>query len=225
MKLTMILVSGLVTGCALEGAESTSSSAQSVTSPWAVSGAGGGFVGSTQGAPWASQYLSISRFVDGGSVIADISFGGGWQDPSSLTLGPWGYYYAAGYADYAYGEIPIADLQVSTTHARLRATVPANSDTFYSERCFYDHRSGISDCRSHEGATIDVTWEATGEQDVEAGPREFDLGTSTLVLTGRTTFSLANATGTLVGQPLMNELFTYLTSDHGAAMWVEPKTP
>jgi hypothetical protein len=225
MKLTMILFGGLVAGCAVDGTESTSSAEQAATSPWAVSGAGGGFVGTTQGAPWASQWLSISRFVDGRSVIASIGFGGGWQDPSSLTLGPWGYYYAAGYVDHAYGEIPIGDLQVSTERARLRTTVPANSDAFYSERCFYDHRTGSRDCRSHEGATIDVTWNATGEQDVEVGPREFDLGANTLVVTGRTTFSLANATGTLVGQPLQNEVFTYLTSDHGAAMWVEPTTP
>jgi hypothetical protein len=45
---------------------------------------------------------------------------------------------------------------------------------------------------------------------------------ATLVITGRATFSLANATGTRVGQPLQNELFTYRTSDRGAATWVEP---
>jgi hypothetical protein len=219
-----------VTGCAVESPTTVTQQAiaeapNDVLARFRMSGAGAAFVGSTQGPPWASQYVVIDRYVtDAVPPPAYVSFGGGWQDPTSLTLGPWGYYYAAGYADYAYGELARGAAQLSSEQAQLRATVPANSDTFYSERCYYDHRIGSRECVSLEGETIDVSWQATGETDVVNGQQELEMGEITLVISGRSTFSLAHATGSLVGTPLTNEVFTYLSSDRGNGVWIDTTT-
>ena len=86
---------------------------------------------------------------------------------------------------------------MSSEQARLSATIPANSDT------------------------IDIRWQATGETEAVNGRQEIDIGEVTLIISGRTTFSLAHATGSLVGAPLTNELFTYVTSNRGNGAWIE----
>jgi hypothetical protein len=213
--------------CVADGDDPVASTTQAVSSGdvlarFRMTGAGAAVVTSTQSAPWDIHYLSIDRYVtDETPAPTYVSFGGGKQDPDSLTLGPYGYYYAAGYSDYASGELPPGSAHVTTNGARLQATVPANSDTFYSERCYYDARISYRACSSLEGYPLDLTWTSTGEVEVETGINELDMGSITLRRAGRYAFTLAHTTGTLVDAPIHNEIDSYITSDAGNGVWIE----
>ncbi|HEY5933968.1 MAG TPA: hypothetical protein VIU61_05020 [Kofleriaceae bacterium] len=227
MKISLFLVAVMCTGCAVDPStrvtqQASGQTPDEVLTRFRMTGAGAAFVGSTEEAPWSIQYVSLDRYIaDAVLPPVNVQFGGLWQDPTSLHLGPYGYYYAAGYSDYAYGELPPGSAQVSSEQAQLSATIPANSDTFYSERCYSDDRIGYRECVALEGETIDIRWQTTGETEAVNGRQEIDMGEITLIISGRTTFTLAHATGTLVGAPLTNEMFTYVTSNRGHGAWIE----
>ncbi len=170
--------------------------------------------------PYEAHYFNFFRSVVDGMSVA---FGGGWQDPASLTPGPYGDYYAAGYFDYAYGVIPQSEAMAQAPTARVRMTVPVNSDTFFSERCYYDFRVGTSySCTALDGQTIAIDWTADGPLQTTTGRTEIPMGDDLVfVIEGRSTFANALATGNLLDKTVDASAQSYITTDRGAGAYIE----
>jgi len=218
---TWVVIAGL-SGCAVD--EQTLSTAQEVgqgrlVDHFTLTGAGTSLLTSTEpGVPYVGHYLTTDEYIYDENLLF-VQFGGLEQDPTSYVCGPEACYWAAGFWDYAYGVVPKNDSAVTATRGWIRTTVPANSDTFYSERCFYD-RDGMRSCTSLEGMPIEIDWQAYGELEVSAGLQEFQFGDFVVRQTGRYTFTPSYANGILLDRQ-MTSVDGYITADRGNGVILE----
>jgi len=228
MKLQVVMVIAALGGC---GVDQVSTAEQPISANGAIArfrmtGEAAWFTGTTAGPPWTIQTLAVDRYVtDTVPPAPYVQYDSVYQDPDSLFLGPYGYYYAKGSEDFIQGSLSPGAVQASGSNARLHATLPANSDTFFSQHCDWDFRINYRECRSIEGQTVDVQWQSTGEVDVVNGIWELDMGSILFRIAGRSSMAVAHATGTVAGQPLQNEVYSAIMADRGAGVWLEVDQP
>ena len=228
MKLQSVVVIAALGGC---GVDQVSTAEQPLSADHAIArfrmtGEAAWFTGTTDGPPWTIQTLAVDRYVtDTVPPAPYVQYDSVYQDPESLFLGPYGYYYAKSSGDFIQGSLPPGAVQASGNNAQLHATLPANSDTFFSQHCEGDDRIGYHACKSLEGQTIDVEWQSTGEMDVVNGIWELDFGSITFRIMGRSTMAVAHATGTVAGEPLRNEAYSAVMADRGAGVWLSVEQP
>jgi hypothetical protein len=144
-------------------------------------------------------------------------------DLTSWTCDAFGCYYAAFTNSYGYLELPPNAAQMNFNGVRLHGTLPPDSGSSFSQRCYVDLRTDAAtwECISLAGFPIDVTWEPTGETDVINGLRVFEIGSVTVRIAGHSSFALASASGSILDQPVYDEEFSYIAADGGSTLRVE----